>query len=88
MLYAPELMLSVWLYAYATGITLRVVYRSDWGDVASLSGRGGSCRQLGAERVSSAAWAGAEQRVHAGAGDGPQPGFGQVGPGGDGLHAD
>ena len=57
-LYAPELMLSVWLYAYALGITSARRLRAAAGGRPGLPlfGGGRAGGQLGAERVSAAAW--------------------------------
>src|SRR2546427_3172723 len=52
----------------------------------ALSG-GAACGQLGVERVSSSARAGAERCVHAGGGDGARAGPGEVGDGGAGFDA-
>src|SRR5258708_23895025 len=54
----------------------------------ALSGGRSAAGQVGAERVSAAARAGAERRVHAGAGDGARDEAGTVGTGGDRLDAD
>ena len=90
MLYAPELMLSVWLYGYATGMTSARRLSQRLGEDFALRYLAGGARvdnwALSAFRRRHAD--GSEQRVHAGAGDGSQLGFGQVGPCGDRLHAD
>src|SRR5258708_13911397 len=54
----------------------------------AVSGGRSAAGQLGAECVSAAAWAWAERRVHAGAGDGATDETGTVGTGGDRLDAD
>src|SRR5258708_1116760 len=54
----------------------------------ALFGGGSAAGQLGAERVSAAAWAWAERRVHAGPADAPRDEVGTVGTGGDRLDAD
>jgi hypothetical protein len=81
-LYCPALMLKVWLYAYAVGITsgrrLEQRIREDLG-----------LRYLaGAECVSATACAGIERRVHASTGDGAGNEAGTFGSGGDRLDAD
>jgi hypothetical protein len=76
-LYAPELMLKVWLYAYALGITsarrLEQRIREDI-ELRYLAGRR-AARQLGAECVPAATRSGAERRVYSGSGDGAGVGF-------------
>jgi transposase len=56
-LYAPELMLNVWLYGYALGITwARLIERRMVEDLAFRYLAGGcACGQLGAVRFSAAA---------------------------------
>ena len=86
-LYAPTLMLKVWLYAYALGITsarrLEQRIREDLG-LRYLAG-GQRPGQLGVKRVPAAARAGAERPVYAGGGDGAGVGFGTAGPGGHSI---
>src|ERR1019366_5413132 len=83
-LYAPTLMLKVWLYAYALGITsarrLEQRIREDLG-LRYLAG-GQRPGQLGVKRVPAAARAGAERPVYAGGGDGAGVGFGTAAAGG------
>src|ERR1039458_8895050 len=89
-LYCPALMLKVWLYAYAVGITsarrLEQRIREDLG-LRYLAGRS-AAGQLGVECVSTAARAGTERRLYAGAGDGAADEVGTIGTGGDRLDAD
>src|ERR1019366_2607342 len=86
-LYCPALMLKVWLYAYAVGITsarrLEQRIREDLG-LRYLAG-GQRPGQLGVKRVPAAARAGAERPVYAGGGDGAGVGFGTAGPGGHSI---
>ena len=90
MLYAPELMLSVWLYAYATGMTSARRLSQRLGEDLALRYLSGGARvdNWALSAFPPAPRSGAEQRVYASAGDGTQLGFGQVGPSGDRLHAD
>ena len=79
--YAPELLVAVWLYAYALGVTssrrLEQRVREDFG-VSLLGGRG-DAGFLDAEPVSSAARAGAQRSVHASGGVGARGGVGMPG---------
>ena len=82
-------MLSVWLYAYASGITsARRIERRLVEDLAFryLAGEAAG-GQLGAVGISAAAWAGDQRGLHPGAGDGARFGLGQAGASGDRLDA-
>jgi len=81
MLYHPSLMLKVWLYAYALGVTSsRRLERRIREDLAfSLSGGRRAAGLLGAERVPAAAWACDQRLLHPGGGDGARVGPGQLG---------
>ena len=79
-LYHPAMMLSVWLYAYAVGMTSAAAGAAGGGGLgAAVFGGRGEAGQLGAECVSAAAWAGAERCLYAGAGDGAELGDGEAG---------
>ena len=79
--YHPALLLKVWLYAYALGVTssrrleqriredLAFRYLAGWGATGFL----------GAKRISQAAWASAERCIHAGGGAGASAGAGKIG---------
>ena len=71
-----ELMLKVWLYAYALGVTSarRLEQRIRRRLGVSLSGGRGRTGQLGVERVSAAAQPGDQRCVHAGVGGDDSPG--------------
>src|SRR5580692_1950440 len=83
-LYAPSLMLKVWLYAYALGMTrarrLKQRIREDLGCAIWRVGSGRISGRVG--RVPAAARAGAERRVYASGGDGTGVGVGAFGNGG------
>src|SRR5579863_3041359 len=64
-LYAPQLMLAVWLYAYALGITRQVARRLVEDLALPLPGGRRAGGQLGAECVPPPSSAGAERRFYA-----------------------
>jgi len=78
--YHPALLLKVWLYAYALGMTssrrLEQRVREDLG-FRYLAG--GAQPDLGAERISQAARASAERHLHASGGIGALVGAGKAG---------
>src|SRR5580704_6636263 len=79
-LYAPSLMLKVWLYAYALGMTSARGWSSASGRIwAGLSGGWAAAGYLGVGRVAATAPAGAERRVYASGGDGRGLGVGAFG---------
>ena len=84
-LYGPQLMLGVWLYAYALGITSarQVARRLVEVSCVSLSGRRRAGGQLGPERVPPPPQSRAERRLYAGAGVGAVAGHGEARSGGD-----
>ena len=78
--YAPEMLASVWLYAYALGVTssrrLEQRIREDW---RQLFGGWGDAGSLDAECVSPRSRAGAERFIHAGSGVGARQRTGATG---------
>src|SRR5258705_11405879 len=84
MLYHPSLMLKVWLYAYALGVTSSRRVEQRIREDLAFRYLAGNARPglLGAERVPAAAWAGDQRLLHPGGGDGSQPWHGAVGAGG------
>jgi Transposase domain (DUF772) len=84
MLYHPTLMLKVWLYGYALGVTSsRRLERRIREDLAFRYLAGGAGPDFWAlKRVPAAAWAGDQRLLHPGGGDGARPGHAAVGDGG------
>ena len=79
--YLPLLMVKVWLYAYALGVTSsRRLEQRIREDLAFRYLAGGSqAGPLDPERISAAAPAGDQRSVHAGAGAGARGGLGTAG---------
>ena len=87
--YAPEMLISVWLYAYALNVTSSRRFGAAHSRRFGISLFGGrrDAGSLDAKCVSSATWQGIERFVHPGGGAGARQRFGPPGTRGCRLHA-